>query len=293
MLATFGLLLSSVAMAQAISMPSPDAKTLSMGGVEMTTLAGSHTIYNNMAMAAFGTQSFQLSSSYNRWEGIDYYTVTGSTRITGSTTLQAGWRNYRRSSDNRDMTADLGISQRFGENVAIGITGRYMRLTRPATTEDALDLGASVALRGDTDLGDYGEWRAGARVDGLGGFINRDGSKQGHSEKLPLRLTVGAALDTHFNDSHQITVAADCGYSFEPSSLRGFNGSVGAEYNLMQLFQLRAGYHLAERNSYTSCYGSVGCGVRFLHLRLDFAYLLASKSSPLHNMYSLSFGLDF
>ena len=34
-------------------------------------------------------------------------------------------------------------------------------------------------------------------------------------------------------------------------------------------------------------------GVRFLHLRLDFAYLIARKETLLHNTYSISFGLDF
>jgi len=33
--------------------------------------------------------------------------------------------------------------------------------------------------------------------------------------------------------------------------------------------------------------------VRFLHLRLDFAYLIARKETLLHNTYSISFGLDF
>ena len=37
----------------------------------------------------------------------------------------------------------------------------------------------------------------------------------------------------------------------------------------------------------------VGAGVRFLHLRLDFAYLIAKKQTLLHNTYSISFGLDF
>ena len=33
--------------------------------------------------------------------------------------------------------------------------------------------------------------------------------------------------------------------------------------------------------------------VWFLHLRLDFAYLIAKKQTLLHNTYSISFGLDF
>ncbi len=44
--------------------------------------------------------------------------------------------------------------------------------------------------------------------------------------------------------------------------------SVGAEYNLMQLVQLRTGYHYGERRDYYPSYWTVGAGVRILHLRL-------------------------
>ena len=57
-------------------------------------------------------------------------------------------------------------------------------------------------------------------------------------------FTVGAALDTFLTDAHEITVGTDLGYYFSPSSVRGFQMSVGAEYNLMQLVQLRTGLPL-------------------------------------------------
>ena len=49
----------------------------------------------------------------------------------------------------------------------------------------------------------------------------------------------------------------------------------------------------SDLRNYYPTYGSVGAGVRFLHLRLDFAYLIARKETLLHNTYSISFGLDF
>lgn len=47
-------------------------------------------------------------------------------------------------------------------------------------------------------------------------------------------LTAGVALDTFLSDVHEITVGTDLGYYFSPSKVRGFQMSVGAEYNLMQ-----------------------------------------------------------
>ena len=52
------------AAAQEATLPTPDAKTLGMGGVAMTTLSGSHVIYNNSATASFSQMPSQLSLSY-------------------------------------------------------------------------------------------------------------------------------------------------------------------------------------------------------------------------------------
>ena len=77
-------------------------------------------------------------------------------------------------------------------------------------------------------------------------------------------------------------------------ALRGprFQMSLGVEYNLMQLVQLRTGYHYGERRDYYPSYWTVGAGLRILHLRLDFAYLFAKKHLAAAQ-HSISFGLDF
>ena len=129
--------------------------------------------------------------------------------------------------------------------------------------------------------------RAGAKLGNLGGYLD------GADYSLPTDFTAGAALDTFFSDAHELTVGADLGYSFAPEAVRGFRMSLGAEYNLMQLFQFRAGYHYGERRYYDPSYWSLGAGVRFLHLRLDFAYLFAKSDTLLHNSCAVSFGFDF
>ena len=50
--------------AQDAMLPTPDAKVLGMGGVAMTSVSGSHAIYNNPAMASFSVHPWQVSSSY-------------------------------------------------------------------------------------------------------------------------------------------------------------------------------------------------------------------------------------
>ena len=171
---------------------------------------------------------------------------------------------------------------------AVGVVARYMHLKRPETSADALAVDLSAAWSHPLEnVGSYSTLRAGAKLGNLGGYL-RD-----TEYTLPMDFTVGAALDTFLTDAHEITVGTDLGYYFSPSAVRGFQMSLGVEYNLMQLIQLRAGYHYGERRDYYPSYGSVGAGVRFLHLRLDFAYLIAKKQTLLHNTYSISFGLDF
>ena len=270
------------------TLPSPDAKAIGMGGLMMTTLSGSHAIYNNSAMAVFSRMPSQISSSYYGQEDIDYYAVSGFCRFDNVNLAQIGWRQYLREHGNNDMAVDLGYSRRMGDNWALGIVARYMHLKRPEISADALAVDLSAAYQLPLEnVGSYSTLRAGAKLGNLGGYVHDT------DYTLPMDFTVGAALDTFLTDAHEITVGTDLGYYFSPSSVRGFQMSVGAEYNLMQLVQLRTGYHYGERRDYYPSYWTVGAGVRILHLRLDFAYLFARKHTLLRNTYSISFGLDF
>lgn len=266
----------------------PDAKSMGLGGLTMTLTGASHSLYHNVAMSAFSTSPVELSSSFYKQGSYDYYSVSGAARFGVNNVLHAGWRQYLRESGNRDEAVDVGYARRIGAEWSIGITGRYLHMKRPDSSADALAADLSVAWAHPLErIGRYAMLRFGAKLANLGACL------QSSDYKLPTRATAGLSLDTYLSDAHEITVGVDAGYCFTPATVRGFEGSVGAEYNLMQLVQLRVGYHYGDEHAYLPSYASVGAGVRFLHLRLDFAYLLAKKSSSLHNTYSLSFGLDF
>lgn len=274
--------------AQESLLPSPDAKSLGMGGITMTTVGASHTLYHNAAMSAFSTSPMQLSSSFYKQSDYDFYSVTGSAAFGQSNRLHAGWRQYLREKGNNDLAVDLGYSRRIGQEWGIGVVGRYLHVKRPGGNADALAVDLSAAWAHPVEsVGEYATLRVGAKLANIGGYLKET------SYKLPASATAGVALDTFVNDANEITVGVDFGGCLSPSTVRGFYGSVGAEYNLMQFLQLRAGYHYGQKSAYMPSYTSVGAGVRFLHLRLDFAYLFAAKSSQMHNTYSFSFGLDF
>ncbi|MDE7305412.1 MAG: PorV/PorQ family protein [Alistipes sp.] len=272
--------------AQVALLPSPDARSLGMGGVGMTALSGSHAIYDNPSMAAFSSMPAQIASSYCGAGDADYYAVTGYWRFDNFNLTQIGWRQFLRERGNNDMAVDLGYSRRIGDRWAVGAVTRYTHLKRPEGSSDALAADLSVGWMLPVKVGAFSMVRAGAKLGNLGGYFKKQ------DDSLPMNFAVGAALDTYLSDAHEITVGADFGYCFSPSAARGCQVAVGAEYNLMQLVQFRAGYHYGERWVAPS-YASVGAGLRILHLRLDFAYLFAKKNSLWRNTYSISFGFDF
>ncbi len=274
--------------AQEATLPNPDAKSLGMGGVTMTTLSDSHAIYGNAAFPVLSRTPAQISSSYYGQGEFDYYAVTGFCRINNANLMQIGWRQYLRERGNNDMAVDLGYSRRINDRWAVGLVGRYMHLKRPEISADALSVDLSAAYELPLEhIGEYSTLRAGAKIGNIGGYMQKT------KYMLPMDLTLGVALDSYISDAHEVTIATDLGYYFSPKTVRGFQLSIGAEYNLMQLVQLRAGYHFGERRDYYPSYASVGAGLRLLHIRLDFAYLLAKKNTLLHNTYSISFGFDF
>lgn len=277
-----------IAAAQEATLPTPDAKVLGMGGVTMTTLSSSHVIYNNSAFAAFSRSPLHLSSSYYGQGDFDFYAVSGAYHVSQTGIVQAGWRQYLRERGNNDMAVDLGYTHRINEKWAVGIVARYLHLQRPDASADALAADLSVACQLPLEnVGSFSLLRIGAKLANLGAYLDKT------DYSMPVDLTAGVALDTFLTDAHEITVGADWGYYFLPKEVRGFQMAVGAEYNLMQLVQFRGGYHFGERRYYYPSYWSAGVGVRFLHLRLDFAYLFAGKDTPLRNTYSISFGFDF
>lgn len=272
--------------AQELSLFTPDAKSLSMGGVTITQLSASHTLYNNAASALFQPVQLQLSGSYCAPQGYDGYAASGFFNIASRHSVQAGWRQFHRERGVGETMVDAAYAFRPGVRWAIAVTGRYTHLRRTQGTDDALAADLSALYVQPLGTADRSAMRVGAKLSNLGGYFGDP------NHELPVVLGAGAAFDTRLSDAHQLTVALDLNYAFNPSPVQGFGLSVGAEYNLMQFIQLRCGYHYGER-SVSPDYGSVGAGLRFLHLRLDFTYLFAGADTWLRNLWGLSFGFDF
>ncbi len=264
---------------------SPDAKAMAMGGVQMSTISTSHTIFNNPSTIVFARLPYQLSASYVHMNDLNQFVISGHLIFARNNAFQVGWRNYNNHSDGKSQALDLNYTRKITDRWSMGLTGRYYHRKYFSVKKEAVAVDLSTTYVLPLSFGVQSNLRSGAKVGNLGGWIGEGGA-------LPVHFAFGTALDTHFTDAHQLTFGIDFAYYARKNYIRGGQLSFGAEYNLMQLIQLRAGYHVGSNSRYNPNYSSLGCGVRFLHLRLDFAYLIANKQTPLHNTYSLSFGFD-
>ena len=170
------------------TLPSPDAKSLGMGGVMMTTLSGSHAIYNNSATAIFSHTPSQVSSSYYGQRSFDYYAVSGFCRFDNINSCRPAGGS---SSANTATTTWPSIwkRRRIGDRWAVGIVGRYMHLKRPDISADALAVDLSATWQRPLEnVGSYSTLRAGAvgqsgRVSPRYGIHPADGFHRGRGPR--------------------------------------------------------------------------------------------------------------
>lgn len=276
------------AAAQSYTIANPDARTLGMGGIETVTSADAYAVFDNPSAGLFGRQKAQAATSFFTLADKTTYSAAGYYKFNMQHLLAGGWRTFGFADRHKDKSVSLAYAYRLNGTVALGLTADYARFVRERIG-NALSAGLSVQAvvpfeRGD----DYSALRLGAKLTGIGGFMN------GPSEmKLPVAFAAGAAYDWFLSDAHALTFAGECRYTFSPSAARGVEGGIGVEYSLMQLLQFRMGYHGGESRLCYPDYFSLGVGVRFMHLCFDAGYTVAKKASPMHNAYSLTVGLDF
>ncbi len=276
------------ASAQSFGIANPDARTVGMGGIETVMSADAYTIFNNPSAALFDRQKAQVATSFFTLSDKTTYSAAGYYKFNTQHVLAGGWRTFGFGDREKDKSVSLAYAYRLNDIVALGLSADYARFVRERTG-NALSAGISAQVIVPFDKGeDYSVLRLGAKLTGIGGFV--DGPAE---MKLPVAFAVGAAYSWFLTDVHAVTFAGEGRYTFSPTAARGVEGGIGLEYSLMQLLQFRMGYHGGEKRLYYPDYFSLGIGVRFMHLCFDAGYTVAKKSSPMHNAYSLTIGLDF
>ena len=108
----------------------------------------------------------------------------------------------------------------------------------------------------------------------------------GNSYKLPASARLAGDY-TYLKDDNAFTADVDLDYFFSGN----FCAAAGAQYGYKDMLFVRAGYHYGPEKAVLPSFASVGCGVKFSGVRIDFAYLTANKD--LGNTITVGLGYTF
>jgi hypothetical protein len=186
----------------------------------------------------------------------------------------------------------------------------------------------SLFYHGVTD--EAGGWNFGLAISNLGGKIGYTNNAQ-EKDFIPADLGLGTTYTMVFDEDNRLTFGLDlhkllvpaapnsvdnggpidqnnlANYhnkgimsswfnSFSgPNQLKLIQGSLGAEYGYMDQFFFRAGYYYEDPSQGNRKYFSMGVGLKYNVMGLNFSYLVPSGSGTNRNPLSntLRFGLSF
>ena len=302
------------ASAQDFAIINPDARTAAMGDATVSATADAYSVYNNAAAPLFDYQSVQLGFSYAPWnsamqKGSNLMNLAGYAKLAQGHSLSFGARLFREPQYSAEgdypfiptddmgnpdyrvavMSRPLGASAELAygfkvcDELALAVTARYLHYNNGlGNSYSALNFDAALYSQIPLEYRDGAMLNIGAQVSNGGFSISENGYTQ------PLTAKAGASLYTPFGDSHSLLAAVDLGYRINPVGMKGLLANLGLEYSLMQLVKFRAGF---AHNIYN--YGTVGIGLRFMHIQLDASYWYAGANCPWNNTFRIGAGLEF
>ncbi len=282
----------------------PWLKKLGLNDVYLATLTGYHKLDENQAISA--------SLRYFNLGNIQFVDENGN-----------DLNSYRP----REFAIEAGYSRKLSEQIGLGLTLRYInsRLANGAALNNVnYKAGQTVAAdlsfyyNGQNEEGQG--FSAGATLTNLGGKVSYT-SDANKKDFIPANLGLGGAYTKVFDESNKMTFALDVNKLLVPSfpldsagredyktesSINGWfdsfkdfpgaaNVSVGMEYWYMNQFAARAGYFYESKQAGDRRYFTLGAGLKYNFLGINFSYIIPTGSgvnqNPLSN--TLRFGLTF
>jgi Type IX secretion system protein PorV len=289
----------------------PWLKDLGLNDVYLLSAAGYHKIDENQAISA--------SLRYFSLGNIQFTDYSGNTLGTGRP---------------RELGADIGYSRKLSKEFSLGLALRYIHSDLAAgyasngntyKPGNAVAADLSFFYKGTNDAGEG--WNFGAALSNLGtkiGYTNDATQK----EYIPANLALGAAYTMVFNDQNKVTFGLDINKLLVPSpptptdptdesvdsanladyhdqsvvsswfksfGNSAYNFSLGGEYGYNDQFFFRLGYFYEGKNQGDRQYFTVGLGLKYNVLGLNFSYLIPSGNGVTRNPLSntIRFGLVF
>lgn len=265
----------------------PDAASYGVAGTSVARGADAYAIENNMAAASLSESTMDVALGYAIWNPQNVKTgiisASGFYKFGEKFSLGVGFKNFTEPSYDitsaegrigssytpKEMAVSVGASYRIIPSLSVGLDVKYASsaLAENAKASSvAADISLAFSSKGFT----------------AGLSANNIGSKPKYGEysySLPMMFKGGVGYSIA-----GFTASAEADYIMNS----GFMAGIGAEYLIVNIVAVRAGYHYGAEKTIPS-YASVGLGVKFIGIELNATYLLASKT--LGN--TLLFGLGY
>lgn len=296
----------------------PWLKDLGLNDVYLLTAAGYHKIDAN--------QSVSASLRYFSLGNIQFYNEGGDALGEGRPREFAFDIGYARKLSEK---LSLGLALRYiNSNLQLGAAGNNIF---SGTYKAGTAVAADLSLYYNTFDANKQGWSFGAALTNMGskiGYTNDATQK----EYIPANLGLGAAYTKVFdeqnkvtfgvdfnkllvppppgldsaggteisqaslNNYHQQSIVSSWGNSFSGGSqLQKVDASIGAEYMYNEQFAFRLGYFYEDKTQGGRQYFTMGVGLKYNMLGLNFSYLIPSGSGITRNPLSntIRFGLFF
>lgn len=293
----------------------PWLKDLGLDDVYLLSLGGYHKLDDNSALSL----------------GVRYFSL-GSIQFTDNN------GNQLQSFRPREFGIDLGYSRKLSAKDGLGIAIRYISSDLAGGNVNGINYKKGSSVAGDLHYFHNGakengagfSW--GATLSNLGAKIGyTDDADQ--KDFIPANLGIGGAYTKVFDADNKLTFALDLNKLLVPTppaigdsaglveyrdkgvvsswfssfgdapdgggeELREVSASIGAEYWYKNQFAFRAGYFYEHPDKGNRKYFTLGAGLKYNMIGINFAYLMPSGSgvnrNPLSNTlrFSLSFDMD-
>ena len=272
-----------------------DAASLGTAGANLTgTTSIVHSALVNAAAIPFSSAKMDVAAGYAMWKPTsgNVLNVAGAYNANGKFGVALGFvygmdPAYKISSNSgsvsketfspSEMQINAGLAWRFLPNVSLGANIGYAgNALAPEVSYGAVN--ADVFL-----MAKYSDFRVTAGVVNMGGKVE---SAKGDEFPLPTSAALGLGYGKVFAEKHGVDVMVDADYFFKG----GVAAAFGATYAFDDMVFVRAGYRYGGQTVVPS-YASIGAGVKYMGIKLDLAYLIASEA--LGNTLALSFGYTF
>lgn len=319
---------------------SPDSRSGAMGDAGVAISPDVNANYWNPSKLAFIPENDVVGLSYSPWlrnlaPDISLSYLSFAHKVDDRNTIGASLRYFnigtiqQTGNENEalgnftpsELAIDVSLARKFGENLSLGLTLRYVHSNISDGSASTPTQGAGNAIAADVSMY-YKKPTNSGGLFSFGGDISNIGSKvkystDGPSEYLPTNLRIGAANTWKLDEISTLTLTADINKLLVPSQansdvsvpagiFQSFSDvsaseefkeiyySVGGEFWYNQQFALRTGYYFENQETGGRHYLTLGVGFKYSEFGFDFSYLAASQqNSPLANTLRFSLTANF